>query len=197
MFDFLFPQRSLSGTEGFLITEEEHKQLSIRPVVEMEPVLRERGLQYIDCIRAAMPYDSSPLIKKAVHLLKYKRTRKMHVYLAELIARSLQDISIDSYAVLCPVPLHWSRRFQRGFNQAELLAHEVGNSMDFPVCNILRRTRSTGYQARRGRKDRLIAVQDAFKVNRISKGIWVCKKCKSKFTGKAYTIAEKIISKQV
>ena len=164
MFDFLFPQRSLSGTEGFLITEEERKQLSICPVVEMESILRERGLKWIDCIRAAMPYDSSPLMKKAVHLLKYKRARKVHVYLAELIARSLQGISIDPSAVLCPVPLHWSRQFQRGFNQAELLARAVGAAINLPVRNILRRTRATGYQARRGRKERLMAVQDAFQV---------------------------------
>ena len=132
----------------------------------MESILRKRGLKWIDCIRASMPYDSSPLMKKAVHLLKYKRSRRMHVYLAELIARSLQDTYIDPSAVLCPVPLHWSRKFQRGFNQAELLARGVGTAKNLSVCNMLRRTRSTGYQAKRGRKERLMAVQNAFKVCR-------------------------------
>jgi large subunit ribosomal protein L37Ae len=31
-----------------------------------------------------------------------------------------------------------------------------------------------------------------FKVKRVASGIWYCKKCNSKFTGKAYTIAKSI-----
>ena len=31
---------------------------------------------------------------------------------------------------------------------------------------------------------------------RVAKGIFECKKCKAKFTGKAYTIAKKIIIKE-
>jgi len=34
------------------------------------------------------------------------------------------------------------------------------------------------------------------KVKRIAVGIWYCRKCKSKFTGKAYTIKEEIIAEE-
>ncbi len=34
------------------------------------------------------------------------------------------------------------------------------------------------------------------KVKRIAVGIWYCRKCKAKFTGKAYTIKEEIIVKE-
>lgn len=34
------------------------------------------------------------------------------------------------------------------------------------------------------------------KVKRVSKGIWQCKKCEAKFTGKAYTLPKKIALKQ-
>ena len=34
-------------------------------------------------------------------------------------------------------------------------------------------------------------------VKRIALGIWGCKKCKAKFTGKAYSVSRKIITKEV
>lgn len=34
------------------------------------------------------------------------------------------------------------------------------------------------------------------KVKRVAAGIWQCRKCHAKFTGKAYTIAKKIVIKQ-
>lgn len=50
---------------------------------------------------------------------------------------------------LVPVALHGRRRRERGFNQAEVLAHLVGPNHGVPVApDILRRTRSTGQQAK-------------------------------------------------
>ena len=45
------------------------------------------------------------------------------------------------------MPLHWRKRWQRGFNQAELLAREIGRRTHTPVRNALRRVRDTASQA--------------------------------------------------
>ncbi len=66
-------------------------------------------------------------------------------------------------AVLCPVPLHWSRKFQRGFNQAELLAKKVATSRGVTMKNLLKRVRPTGLQAWRKRAERFEAMQDTFR----------------------------------
>jgi predicted amidophosphoribosyltransferase len=46
-----------------------------------------------------------------------------------------------------PVPLHWWRRAQRGFNQAEELARETAKLGGWEMRNVLRRVRRTGAQA--------------------------------------------------
>ncbi|MDD4287362.1 MAG: hypothetical protein PHO20_04645 [Candidatus Peribacteraceae bacterium] len=64
--------------------------------------------------------------------------------------------------VLCPVPLHWIRRFQRGFNQSELLARVVARERGLTVLPLLKRRRWTGSQMKRSRADRLTGVTGAF-----------------------------------
>jgi ComF family protein len=62
-----------------------------------------------------------------------------------------------------PVPLHASRRVERGYDQAALLARElaaIGN-LRLDVTS-LRRVRSTGHQVGRSRDDRRRAVRSAF-----------------------------------
>jgi ComF family protein len=57
-----------------------------------------------------------------------------------------------------PVPLHWMRRRQRGFNQAALLAARLG----LPVCHALRRTRRTRPQVELPAGERRTNVDRAF-----------------------------------
>ena len=44
---------------------------------------------------------------------------------------------------IVPMPLHWRKRWQRGFNQSELLAREIGRRTHTPVKNALRRVASS------------------------------------------------------
>jgi ComF family protein len=53
----------------------------------------------------------------------------------------------DRYDLIVPVPLHWRRRWRRGFNQAELLGREVAQRRGIPILNALRRTKFTTSQA--------------------------------------------------
>ena len=49
----------------------------------------------------------------------------------------------DGATVICPVPMHWSRRWQRGYNQAHLIAAAMAKQLSTPCCDLLIRTRST------------------------------------------------------
>lgn len=64
------------------------------------------------------------------------------------------------------VPLHWSKRIKRGYNQSEELAKALAKEMEIEHdFSILKRTRATSTQAhKRSRHERLLNVSDAFGV---------------------------------
>ena len=63
---------------------------------------------------------------------------------------------------LVPVPLHWTRRLRRGYDQADLLAREVSRESGIPVLRCLRRTRRTATQGALGSGTRRSNVAGAF-----------------------------------
>lgn len=85
------------------------------------------------------------MLRRLIHLLKYEGMRPLAPALSRLMDRALP---IDErFDFIVPVPLHWQRRWRRGFNQAELLALEISKHRRVPVLHALRRARSTASQA--------------------------------------------------
>lgn len=84
-------------------------------------------------------------LRELIHLLKYRRIRPLAVPLGRMMARALPPQA--THHAIVPMPLHWRRRFIRGFNQAELLAHVVAGRTGLPVLPALRRRAHTRAQA--------------------------------------------------
>lgn len=162
LLDLLFPRRSLRGREGELISSEEWKDMQGVPVIDSQRVLRENGLNSLDCIRAGSSYQFSPLLKKAICSYKYQHMPELTDALTKCMLRALPCEPFLAGATLCPVPLHWLRLNQRGFNQAELLARSIAAQRAMQMAPLLKRRRSTGHQAWRNRNERLAAMQNAF-----------------------------------
>ena len=162
LLDFFFPKTSLTGTEGVWVTEGEMREMRGWPIRVERGELEKRGLHHLDRIVAASSYDHSALLRTAVHRFKYGRVSGLDRALGTMLERVAPFLAEFSDSVLCPVPLHWTRRFSRGFNQSHLLAEVVGRSRGWQVLEMLRRVRITGHQAWRKRDARLSAVRGAF-----------------------------------
>ena len=106
-------------------------------------------------------------LREAVHRLKYECDTPLARPLAKLVSDALaRDGSwVDSEGetpVLVPVPLHVSRQRGRGYNQAEMIARELGRMTEWPVREGLVRVRDTGSQVGLAPEVRAANVRDAF-----------------------------------
>jgi ComF family protein len=110
-------------------------------------------------------------LRKLIHVFKYERVQPLKRPLGEFLARALPlDRQFD---LVVPMPLHWIRRWQRGFNQAELLARQVARRWGVPVRNVVRRKRATTPQAGLTNAKRRANVRGVFKVKSSLKGLRV------------------------
>jgi ComF family protein len=88
-------------------------------------------------------YEGS--LRTLIHLFKYSGMKPLARPLAAYLERA---IPIDErFDAVVPVPLYWRKQWERGFNQAELLARHVAKHRGIPVLNALRRKRATATQA--------------------------------------------------
>jgi ComF family protein len=85
--------------------------------------------------------------------------------LAKLVAYAM-GLSSGSASFFVPIPLHWTRKLWRGYNQSEVLAESYSEVTGIPVLNCLARERKTVFQSALNKKERHDNVKNAFVVQR-------------------------------
>jgi ComF family protein len=111
-------------------------------------------------------------LRKAILELKFHRREYLGHRLGALLARSFETLPEPDSAIVVPVPLHPSRKRQRGFNQAEVLARGLVRKLRKEdrglqlVVGSLGRTRATVPQIGLSARARRENVRGVFSVNR-------------------------------
>jgi ComF family protein len=113
-------------------------------------------------------FHYSGVAGEAVRRLKYLRITSLAKPMANFVSLKYFAELEGLYDAVIPVPIHWSRRFQRGFNQAELLCEELPKGLVQPTW--LKRTRATKPQVRLTPDQRLSSLIGAFRARRIVAG---------------------------
>jgi ComF family protein len=110
-------------------------------------------------------YRESDPLGTAIKIAKYRPSEKMARRLASILLKVAPRRPSGLPAeVLIPVPLHPTRRYQRGFNQAEILARAWSSAWGLSFSPALVRTRATPPQAECAEEARPANVAAAFAI---------------------------------
>lgn len=112
---------------------------------------------------ALLFYDADSPFSNIPRCLKYGRNFKAGRHFARMLGESLPEWMRDADLVVA-VPLHWARRWSRGYNQAEIIAEEVAASIGAETAELLSRRRYTKTQTRKTIEQKRANVKSAFKV---------------------------------
>lgn len=124
---------------------------------------RKKGHAY-DRGRALFLYDDR--LRDSIAAFKYRGRREYKKFYGEEMALSFEAQAARwRPEVLVPIPLHSSRKRKRGYNQAELLARELGKRWGIPVeTGLLVRGEKTLPQKGLGSRERKQNMKTAFKI---------------------------------
>lgn len=112
----------------------------------------------------AYAFHSGPL-RLAIRRFKYDDLRCLAVPLGELMSQAWAELAPNEADIeaIVPVALHAARRRERGYNQAALLADELGAHLKCPVvADALIRTRATAPQVGLNAEERRANLHRAF-----------------------------------
>ena len=105
-------------------------------------------------------------VQEAIYRFKYGGRREYAAFFGEEMAQFLGERIRSCQAdALVPVPIHKKRLQERGYNQAQLLAQEIGKRLQIPVLDhMIGRIQNTAPQKGLGAQERQNNLKKAFKM---------------------------------
>ncbi len=99
-----------------------------------------------------------------IHQIKYHDKRESAFELGRLLGQKLiQQTHFQGIDCIVPVPMHPKKRIMRGFNQAEIFANGLSDTMHIAVnTTALLKTKMTVTQTKKTRLERLTNAEDVF-----------------------------------
>jgi ComF family protein len=109
-------------------------------------------------------------LNSLIHKFKYRRHLASGKLLGGLLAQHIkqyeQNTGWQTPDLLIATPMHWTRRWQRGFNQAEILTQYIADELKLPIANhFITRTQRTSSQKELSRLERQKNLRKAFEIS--------------------------------
>ncbi len=117
---------------------------------------------------AVAAYRGRGIVRRIIHDFKYGRQIHLRHLVGRWLCAALDDPRLRGrrFDVIIPVPLHPTRKRERGFNQASLLAELLSAQISIQSQPLLERIRYTTTQTALDRAERMENLHNAFRLRK-------------------------------
>ncbi len=155
------------------------------------PGLRRAASGSLSTVFWAADYDGD--VRRLIQILKFESWPPLARPLGRRAAALLAPLLFPLPDLVVPVPLHWRRRWRRGFNQSHLLAQTVAGELALPLSTgMLRRVRAGRAQIGLGRQARLHALGDAYRASSVAPMPILPAACRAVLTGRTVLLVDDV-----
>jgi len=141
-----------------------HNPMSDKFNLAIQNSLEKKGKEKYAYACALFYYDNDGIYRHIPYQIKYQGNIQAGKFFGKMLGRRMAAEALwQDVDCVVPVPLHWKRKWKRGYNQAEIIAGEIALALHAEAdTGILRRKRNTMTQTRLDVKDKEENVKDAF-----------------------------------
>lgn len=109
-------------------------------------------------------YHSEAQYRLIPYQIKYHGNIRAGRYFGRMLGNRLASSELfEDVDMVVPVPLHWTRKWKRGYNQAEVIAGAVAEALGAPMrTDLIKRRKRTTTQTRMEVEDKRKNVAEAF-----------------------------------
>ncbi len=112
-------------------------------------------------------YKNSSPYSSMIRDAKYNSRPEINRQLARHYALEIRSSGFfDDIDLIMPVPIHWTKRLRRGYNQTEYITAGLSEVTGIPVANNLRAAKRHSTQTHKSGVQRVAALRDVFVVEK-------------------------------
>lgn len=140
--------------------------------------------------RSIIPFAYQYPLTPLIHRFKYRCKLTHGKLLGQLLAQHISDCALQTDwqmpDLLIPAPMHWTRRWQRGFNQSEILGLYLARATGVPLATrIIQRQHRSLAQKELTRSERQKNLRKAFVIS---------PEAQQKITGKRIALIDDVVT---
>lgn len=110
-------------------------------------------------------YSRDSSLASLFHDFKYRGFSKLAVRLGSEGTKILLPTGFfDSVDLILPIPLHWTKKWKRGYNQSEMIAKGISSATGIPVDTRLRARRPHRTQTSLSAEQRMLNTRGIFEI---------------------------------
>ena len=107
--------------------------------------------------------EYSGLIKEILHNYKFNRRKRLYKHLSFFALKEISGLK-DNFDIITWVPLNRKKRWERGFNQSELIAADIARKLKKDILPLLKEKYHFKTQNKLGYRDRFLNILDRYAV---------------------------------
>jgi ComF family protein len=114
-------------------------------------------------------FENNPdiLVMNLIYQLKYFGYKRIGIEYGEMLGEKIINENLGDYDFIVPVPIHKTKKKERGYNQSDYIAQGVNNILKKTIkYDLIKRIRYTPSQTTLTLEGRLTNVKGVFEINK-------------------------------